>query len=224
MVSAPKLLNDDGDASLATVVLMSHHGLRRDIQRFGAALSQVANGDVSKAGLLRAEWHSYREKLHGHHAGEDTNVFPFLKSAHPALAPVIDRLSSEHRQIEPLLQRGDQAFEELPSTSDAAAVVAELRALLDPHLAAEEAEIIPFLRAVKELPQATDESLLELYVEGFAWSSHGIAPEVLERVYAILPDVLTCRLPEARAAFDARCERVWGTRKTGASWTAAPDE
>jgi hypothetical protein len=62
-----------------------------------------------------------------------------------------------------------------------------------------------------------------MYAEGFAWAMQGIAPEVLEKVCAMLPDILVTRLPAARAAFDERCERVWGSTKAGASRTPVPD-
>ena len=57
-----------------------------------------------------------------------------------------------HRLIDPLLERGDAAFAELPKTEAAAAVVRELGELLAPHLATEEAELIPYLRGIKGFP------------------------------------------------------------------------
>jgi len=53
---------------------------------------------------------------------------------------------------------------------------------------------------------------------------HGIAPEVLQQVERMLPDALVARLPAARAAFDARCERVWGSARAGAARTPIPNE
>jgi capsular polysaccharide biosynthesis protein len=47
-------------------------------------------------------------------------------------------------------------------------------------------------------------------------------PEVLDMVYAMLPENVCVRLPEARAAFDVRCERVWGSVKSGAARTPIP--
>src|SRR5947207_3118189 len=41
MPTPPDLLNDDGSASIATALLMSHHGFRRDIARFAVALENV---------------------------------------------------------------------------------------------------------------------------------------------------------------------------------------
>jgi hypothetical protein len=44
--------------------------------------------------------------------------------------PVIERLTTDHRRIDPLLAQGDRAFSLLPATRAAAALVAELSALL----------------------------------------------------------------------------------------------
>jgi hypothetical protein len=63
--------------------------------------------------------------------------------------------------------------------------VRELRSLLDPHLALEEADISPFMRDAKAF--------------------------------------LIAKLPEARAAFTARCERVWGPLRPLASRTPIPE-
>ena len=78
---------------------------------------------------------------------------------------------------------------------DRAAVVRELDELLRPHLALEEA----------------------------SWSMHGIAPVVLAALGEILPEALTARLPDARVAFEARCARVWGPVRAGASLTPIPE-
>jgi hemerythrin-like domain-containing protein len=223
MPKAPNLLNDDGSASMATAVMMSHHALRRDIAQFASALKRMAQGDVSKAEDVREEWQRYRETLHGHHEAEDTRLFPHLSGQHTSLTPTIQRLTEDHRRIDPLLDRGDLAFAELPQTAQASALVAELTQLLDAHLAVEEAELIPFLRDAKGFPSPSSEAEERLYAEGFAWSSHGIAPEVLAQVDAMLSESLRARLTVTRAEFAARCERVWGPAEPGASFTAVPD-
>ena len=51
-----------------------------------------------------------------------------------------------------------------------------------------------------------------MYAQGFAWSSHGIAPDILDKLYGILPATVVAKLPAARAAFAKRCEEVWGPR------------
>jgi hemerythrin-like domain-containing protein len=222
-MTAPNLLNDDGSASMATILMMSHHGFRRDIKRFARALHELAGRDRSRLDALRDEWQSYHATLHGHHEMEDTRLFPHLRQMSETLARVIDELSAEHRRIDPLLARGDEAFAHLPNVEAATALVGELTELLEPHLAKEEAEVIPLIRGAKDFPLPRSDEEAELYAQGFAWSSHGIAAEVLEKVHAVLPGNLRSKLPAARAAFEARCERVWGSADAGASLTAVPD-
>ena len=215
------LLNDDGTASMATAFLTSHHGLRRDLRRFKIALA--ASDVASRADALRDEWKSYHATLHGHHTVEDTAIFPNMRTEHPELAATIDKLTEEHRRIDPLLAGGDQAFAALPKTAGAAALVAQLSELLEAHLALEEKEIVRFLREARQFPAPGTDAEAEMYAAGFSWSAHGVAPDVLDKVFAMLPASVTSRLPAARAAFDARCERVWGSSKAGASRTADPD-
>lgn len=222
MAQPPNLLNEDGTASMATAILMSHHAFRRDIARFGKALSNVAKGDASRVDGLREEWIHYRGALHGHHEIEDTSIFPSIKEEAPELVSVIEGLSADHRRIDPLLERGDRAFTELPKADAAIEVVAELARLLDSHLSTEEATVVPFLRGARDFPAPPSEEVLAMYAQGFAWASHGVAPEVLKELDAMLPSAVTSRLPAARVAFQARCDRVWGPLAPLASCTSVP--
>lgn len=205
MANPTPLLNDDGTASMATMFLMAHHGLRRDLDRFAAALG------VSDPEALRTEWPSYHQALHGHHMMEDTRIFPQMRADHPELAAILDRLDADHRRIDPMLARGDQAFAGLPGTLAAArAVVAELQALLPDHLATEEASIVPHLRGFLQFPEPASDAEAAMYADGFAWTADGVADEVLAVVFAVLPPAVVERLPAARAAYAERCRRVWG--------------
>lgn len=224
MTKAPFLLNDDQTASIATFMMMSHHGFRRDIARFQTALERVERGDAARVEALREEWGRFVASLHGHHQAEDAGIFPNIAGQSAEAAAVIDQLSLDHRRIDPLLERGAAAFAELPNAGPALAVVAELAALLGPHLATEEREVIPFLRGAKDFPVPPDEATLELYAQGFAWAMHGIAEDVLEQARLLLPAGLLARLPAARAAFNARCLQVWGSDQTGAARTPIPED
>ena len=223
MSTAPNLLNDDGTASMATALMMSHHGFRRDLGRFAQALERIKQGDTSRASAVREEWQRFHATLRGHHEAEDNGVFPNLASQHDSVRATIEKLSADHRCIGPLLERGNRAFAGLPQTDEAVAVVRELKELLDPHLATEEAEVIPFLRSATEFPAPPTDEVAEMYAEGFSWAMNGIAVEVLDQVYKMLPENLRVKLPRARAAFDARCERVWGSANAGASTTPIPE-
>lgn len=222
MATGTRLLNDDGTASMATLLMSSHHGLRRDLGRFRAALARVKAGDPSRVEALQGEWKGFHAALHGHHAAEDGGIFPDLREKQPALRTVIDRLASDHQRIDPLLEQGDAAFAALPSPTAAEAVIGELISLLDEHLALEEAEVVPHLRGAKDFPPPPNEEMLSMYAQGFAWSLHGIADEVVGAMLKMLPEALVARLPAAQAAFAERCERVWGSAKVGRSSTSVP--
>jgi hypothetical protein len=221
---APHLLNDDGTASIATAFMMSHHGLRRDLALFARTLAQPSTWQPDTAAHLKEAWTNYRKVLHGHHGAEDGGMFPNFRAMKPELVPVIDKLSADHRQIDPLLEEGDRAFAQLPDTRAAAAAVSHLWHLLGPHLRIEEETIVPLLRDAKAFPPPASAEEAEMYVQGFAWSSHGIAPEVLEKMYRMLPPELAARMPAARAAYQQQHDRVWGPgAPSGTSHTCVPD-
>ena len=215
---ATHLLNDDGTASMATMLMCSHHAFRRDMGCFAAALAAPQRSDQ-----LGDEWRWFRAALHGHHTVEDTVLFPELRANQPALAATIDRLDAHHRAIDPLLERGDVLFADLARHRDAAReLIATLAALLAEHLDAEECAIMPHLRGAKTFPPPPDDAMIAIYADGFAWSSAGISGTVLEQVFAMLPCALVAKLPSARAAFDERSRRVWGHVHAGASLTSVP--
>jgi hemerythrin-like domain-containing protein len=224
MTQAPNLLNDDGTASIATAMMLSHHAFRRDLRRFSRALEQIAAGERARASAVAEEWKQYRLALHGHHEMEDTAIFPGIAAEHAHVRATVEGLSADHRRIDPLLERGDRAFADLSQAEAALEVVRELEQLLTPHLALEEAELVPFLRMTKEFPAPPNDEVAELYAQGFSWSMDGIAEDVLERVRDMLPEILLTKLPAARKAFEARCLRTWGVVKRGASRTPVPDE
>lgn len=224
MAQAPALLNDDGTASIATAFMSSHHAFRRDLARFASALAKLSR-DAGRARAIGEEWTQYRGALHGHHQVEDTGIFPGLRQQSASLAATLERLEADHRRIDPLLEEGDRAFADLPRAIEAATrVVGELRALLDEHLAVEEAEVVPFLRGTATFPPPATPAEAELYASGFAWSTHGIAEDVIAQLDKMLPEILRSKLPAARAAYAARCERAFGTLKPGAARTPIPDE
>jgi hemerythrin-like domain-containing protein len=224
MAQAPNLLNDDGTASMATMLMMSHHAFRLGLARMVKALENVARGETSRVEALREEWTWFHNALHGHHQSEDNGVFPNLAKEHESVRATIEKLGADHKRIDPLLEQGDKAFAELPKADAPLAVIRSLSELLAPHLATEEAELIPFLRPAKAFPPPPNDEAAAMYAQGFAWAMHGIAPDVLERVHAMLPEGIISRLPDAQVAFAARCERAWGITKGGASRTPIPDE
>lgn len=221
----PNLLNDDGTASMATILLLSHHAFRRDIARFIRAIAEIKAGDMTRADAVRDEWEkSYRQALHGHHTAEDSNIFPDIRSKHPDLASALDKLTQQHHTIDPLIEKGDAAFADLAHPENAETVLNELKTLIDQHLAFEEAQITPALRDGKEFPAPPDEKMAAMYAQGFAWSMQGIDPAVLDQVRKILPETLVSKLSAAQEAFEVRSKNTWGTYTVGSATTPIPKE
>jgi len=223
MTQGTPLLNEDGSASMATLLMMTHHAFRRDLASFAQALGRLHEHESSQADALRSEWQQFHGALHGHHEMEDANIFPAQKQQNPSLAPMLERLSEEHRRIDPLLMRGDAAFGGMTDVGAAREVLKELTTLLDEHLRLEEATIVPALRAARQFPPPPNDAAAELYAGGFAWSMHGIADEVVAAVKQLLPESLVSRLPAATKAYEERKTRVFGSAKTEKSSTSVPE-
>ena len=97
--------------------------------------------------------------VHRHHHGEDETLFPVVRRTAPTLAPVVDRLEAEHRQVAALLARVERALNALETSGDARAedeVVDALDALADhllAHLTYEEESLRPFLLSMDSWPE-----------------------------------------------------------------------
>jgi hypothetical protein len=139
-----------------------HDHLRSELTRLLGLVDEVRRGVVS-AGDARAEVHgmslrqnnwtlgaycqSYCGFVNGHHSLEDASVFPHLRRAEPAAAPVLDRLAAEHVVIHHLLDDVDRTLVSLVQDAGAAtldAVEESLQALANrllSHLAYEEREL-----------------------------------------------------------------------------------
>ena len=137
---------------------------------------------------------------------------------------MIDGLAADHRKIDPMLEEGDRAFAGLPATVEAATeIVARCPRCSPGTWPPKRRTSCRSCATAKAFPPPASEAELEMYAQGFAWSSHGIAPDILDKLYGMLPAPVVAKLPAARAAFAKRCEDVWGTSAAGASRTPVPD-
>nr|QEO74308.1 hypothetical protein [uncultured bacterium] len=223
-MSAPALLNTDGTASMATLLMMSHHGLRRDAARLTTGLRAVRDDDRARAAALKEGWEGFKLVLHGHHEAEDQRLFPSLRSQHADLGAAIDSLAADHRTIDPVLERLHVSMSELPAplARDAAlAIMNDLNALLDRHLASEEASVIPILRKVPlQAMPPMPEGELAMMSEGLAWSAEGVAPDIFALATAAMPELVLAKVSAAKVAYAAKCERIWGGVSNATSRTA----
>ncbi|MFF4550394.1 nitroreductase/quinone reductase family protein [Streptomyces sp. NPDC001406] len=111
---------------------------------------EMADGNGSTLGAqLRVNCLTLCQGLHNHHTGEDTVLFPHLAGLHPRLAPVLERLRTEHEHIADLVERLREAVS--AAGTDPAAARAEVERLtneLEAHLTYEEEQLVPLLDAV----------------------------------------------------------------------------
>jgi hypothetical protein len=64
---------------------------------------------------------------------------------------------------------------------------------------------------------------LDSTMEQYATVAAICRSSVLKKMWEILPDALRTRLPAARAEFEARCVRAWGSADCGSATTSIPN-
>jgi iron-sulfur cluster repair protein YtfE (RIC family) len=147
--------------AIARHLIQIHDHLRSELASVRDLIRQVREGAVGAASARSAindmtmrqnDWTlgaycaSYCSFVTGHHGLEDAAVFPFLRAQEDGLAPVIDRLSDEHKIIHQVLTELDRALvEHLRNPTDFAELEQAVDLLTDTllsHLAYEEAQLI----------------------------------------------------------------------------------
>lgn len=105
--------------------------------------------DAVDATDLRAHCLAFCQAITRHHTGEDQDAFRLLRERFPTLAPVLDTLTRDHRQVEELLTR----LRELLDAGDRVAISRELdgiAVLLESHFFYEEKKIVTALNSLRE--------------------------------------------------------------------------
>ena len=136
-------------------LLVGHRELRAQLAALRAALDEEGglaeavggNGDgVSLVQQLRARCLEYCLGLHHHHTMED-GAFPVFEQRYPEIAPVIERLREEHRQVAAGLDRLTK-FVESDDGQDVNWLRGELErtvAGIEEHFVYEETYLLPAL-------------------------------------------------------------------------------
>ncbi|KRE63467.1 hemerythrin domain-containing protein [Nostocoides sp. Soil756] len=152
------------EAQLATPrhLVDVHDHLRAELTQVRDIVGQVARGmlavgdarsAVNTMTMRQNQWtlgaycESYCRIVTGHHTLEDVSIFPHLRWADPAAAPVVARLEEEHEVIHDVLEEVDRALVALVSQEEGAIerlqhVVDLLTDTLLSHLAYEERELL----------------------------------------------------------------------------------
>jgi hemerythrin-like domain-containing protein len=147
---------------------LAHRVMLRDARRLTALAESLAakttTADPARGKAIGEYVADYCDSIHHHHSAEDDVLWPVLAAS---AGPHVDlaELSGDHAALDPLLARvraAAAAFAARPTSEDAATALAvelaELRDVLDEHIADEEASVLP---AIEEYVSVQDWNRVE---------------------------------------------------------------
>jgi hypothetical protein len=132
-------------------MVVVHRAFRREFREAHGLVGSVRSGDRARAELVGRYLASVVDLLHHHHSGEDDLLWPVLLPRVALHTELVHRMESQHKQLAVLIDRitellpGWRATGDVVAARELAGVFAEASALLDEHLAEEEAEILPLV-------------------------------------------------------------------------------
>jgi hypothetical protein len=165
-----------------------HGAVRRDLDRFVAALSAFQPGDQTRAQQLGTAWENFDDQLTHHHEGEHTTAWPALQAIGVS-KELLATMDAEHESMAAALAAARAAMGALAQTAGAeearAALVAmqTLREVTVTHLDHEEAEIEDVYLTNRDTPElkAMGKAFAKVSpARGgrfFAWLLDGASPE-----------------------------------------------
>jgi hypothetical protein len=138
-----------------SMMYVAHHGFRRDLASFCAAVRATPVEDRATWQALLRRWQLFSIALHHHHNGEDDWLWPVLvERAERGEKQLLEAMEQEHAQIDPALEACVAGLRRLAETADPdahAALVVRMTATkeaLHRHLAHEETETMALLQRV----------------------------------------------------------------------------
>ncbi|MFB7179717.1 nitroreductase/quinone reductase family protein [Streptomyces sp. NPDC056257] len=142
-----------GEGGIAGKLLDVHGWLRaqlalvRELVRERAREEPGGGGPLPLGLQLRQHCLAFCHSLEFHHKSEDAGLFPYLEQQHPHMREFFRRLDAEHRVIA-RLQRELVGALDAPDGAGFGERVERLSRELEAHLDAEEAQLLPVLRAL----------------------------------------------------------------------------
>jgi iron-sulfur cluster repair protein YtfE (RIC family) len=135
-----KKARPDVDRPDPLLMLLVHRTFREE---FAALARETAGaGDGSRDAALEDQLGLMLRVLHEHHTGEDTMMWPLVRSRAPESAAVLDAMEAEHEELDPLIERAGDTRVPLAERADALAGLSER---LTAHLDREEREALPLV-------------------------------------------------------------------------------
>lgn len=140
------------DTSMMPIV---HDALRRDLRRLGHALSTAPYPEGARRAALAEHTHWLMDFLHQHHTSEDVGLYPMVRAKNPEAADLLDVMDADHKRIDPAMEAVEtsaELWEQAADGDDAArlgllSALADLDAVLQPHLEREETQAMPVVSA-----------------------------------------------------------------------------
>ena len=134
--------DDDRPADLGFMRAI-HAGLRRDAARLQALAPQLERGNGRPSAVPKG-WTTFRQTLQVHHAAEDDDLWPALRSHLTDTEDLhqLDLMVAEHRALTAAIQAVDAA---LASGVGVTTAAQELGEVLGDHLDHEEQRVFPLL-------------------------------------------------------------------------------
>jgi hypothetical protein len=175
-----------------------HGAVRRDLDRFVAALSAFPAGDTTRAQQLGTAWENFDDQLTYHHEGEHETAWPALESVGVS-RDLLTTMDAEHEAMATALAAARNAMSRLTQTAEpddartALAAMQTLREVTTKHLDHEEAELEGVYLAKRETPEI--KAMGKQFAKSgakrggrfFAWVLDGASPEEERAVRSEVP-------------------------------------
>jgi iron-sulfur cluster repair protein YtfE (RIC family) len=188
-----------------TGMYVMHHGFRRDLGNFAAAVEQTPVSEAGVWAALHERWLKFAEVLHHHHAVEDEHLWPVLTrhaeaAGNQADLAMLEDMEAEHAVIDPALQAVRDAFAQMrahPCADHRNALdlrVATVREHLRDHLAHEEGQALPMLQ--RTLSEQENQAFEDAAAGGYpmriipfalCWSLHELPTEARGAIFGQAP-------------------------------------
>ncbi|MEP7022993.1 MAG: hemerythrin domain-containing protein [Actinomycetota bacterium] len=130
-------------------MVVVHRVFRREFALLPAMVRAVPPGDTRRAAVIAAHAREMINVLTHHHSAEDDFLWPRLRHRADLEAGLVERMEIQHERMAEILGPAGQVLEPWSRTADAqtqdrlAALLSQLPAALNKHLADEEAHILP---------------------------------------------------------------------------------
>jgi hypothetical protein len=175
-----------------------HAAVRRDLDRFVAALTAFPPGDIGRAKDLGRAWKNFEFELTYHHEGEHATAWPALEQVGVS-RDLLQEMDDEHAVMGQALVEAGEAMTALTRTAGvaesraAAAAFTHLREVTVRHLDHEEAELEPVYQAHHDDPAMKEMGKQFAKVSPargghfFAWLLDDASPEEKAAIGATVP-------------------------------------